>query len=216
MASTVDTRVTEDRIFDAALTIFARKGKDGARMQEIADEAGINKALLHYYFRSKDHLYERVFEYVMQRLERSFGEVLVRADSVEDVLSGFIGGYIDFVRQNLDVMRLMVNEHLTGSPMIARRLQAIMESSDTMPPVVFVRKIEQAVDRGLIRPIDSLQLLITVMSSCIFFFIIFPTIRAIHPLAAIDSDRFIEARKVHLIDLFYRSLTADEPSEVAG
>ena len=51
---------TEEQIFDAALTIFSRKGKDGARMQEIAEEAGMNKALLHYYFRSKDRLYEAV------------------------------------------------------------------------------------------------------------------------------------------------------------
>ena len=52
---------TEQTILEAAKKIFIHKGMDGARMQEIADEAGINKALLHYYFRSKDKLFEAIF-----------------------------------------------------------------------------------------------------------------------------------------------------------
>lgn len=52
---------TEQRIFDAAHEIFVQKGLDGAKMQEIADKAGINKALLHYYFRDKQRLFEGVF-----------------------------------------------------------------------------------------------------------------------------------------------------------
>jgi len=60
---------TEDRIVDAAKTVFINKGMDGARMQEIANEAGINKALLHYYFRTKNKLFEKVFSLV-------FGDVL--------------------------------------------------------------------------------------------------------------------------------------------
>ena len=53
---------TETTILNAAKTIFQQKGMDGARMQEIADEAGINKALLHYYYRSKQLLFEAVFK----------------------------------------------------------------------------------------------------------------------------------------------------------
>jgi AcrR family transcriptional regulator len=52
---------TEQKILEAARKIFLAKGLDGARMQDIADEAGINKAMLHYYFRSKDKLFEKIF-----------------------------------------------------------------------------------------------------------------------------------------------------------
>lgn len=58
--------VTERKILEAAKRVFGRKGLDGARMQEIADEAGLNKALLHYYFRSKDNLFRAVFREVFQ------------------------------------------------------------------------------------------------------------------------------------------------------
>ena len=56
---------TEQIILKAARKVFTHKGFDGARMQEIADEAGINKALLHYYFRSKDKLFEAIFKEVI-------------------------------------------------------------------------------------------------------------------------------------------------------
>ena len=60
----MDTEIesTEDKIFAAAEKIFLRDGYAGSRMQDIADLAGINKALLHYYFRSKDKLFERIFD----------------------------------------------------------------------------------------------------------------------------------------------------------
>ena len=57
---------TEDKILEAAKNVFVTKGMEGARMQEIADEAGINKALLHYYFRSKERLFEAIFSEVIQ------------------------------------------------------------------------------------------------------------------------------------------------------
>ena len=65
---------TEERIFEAATDVFLDKGMDGARMQDIANHAGINKALLHYYFRTKDHLFNAVFE-LIARNDVSFGEM---------------------------------------------------------------------------------------------------------------------------------------------
>ena len=62
--ATVADDGTEQRILDAADAVFVRRGTDGARMQEIAAEAGVNKALLHYYYRTKDGLAEAVFRRV--------------------------------------------------------------------------------------------------------------------------------------------------------
>ena len=70
------TTETEAKIIQAATEVFLEKGKDGARMQEIAQKANINKALLHYYFRSKDKLYEKVFrEKVFNFLDELFSSV---------------------------------------------------------------------------------------------------------------------------------------------
>jgi AcrR family transcriptional regulator len=58
---------TEEKIYEAARRVFVSKGMDGARMQEIADEAGMNKALLHYYYRSKENLFKAVFKDILDR-----------------------------------------------------------------------------------------------------------------------------------------------------
>jgi len=119
---------TEERIFEAALTVFARKGKDGARMQEIADEAAINKAMLHYYFRSKDQLYEAVFDYVFRRFMESFSAALQETATFEEMLRLFISAYIDKVRSNRRAVRLMVNEQLAGGGVLQQRLATLFHA----------------------------------------------------------------------------------------
>ena len=58
MNMTENDKLTEEKIFEAATDVFVEKGMDGARMQDIANQAGINKALLHYYYRTKDNLFQ--------------------------------------------------------------------------------------------------------------------------------------------------------------
>ncbi|TFH46253.1 MAG: TetR/AcrR family transcriptional regulator, partial [Bacteroidia bacterium] len=60
--------LTEEKIFNAATAVFEEKGFAAARMKEIADKAGINKALLHYYFHSKDQLFKAVFQPLMKKM----------------------------------------------------------------------------------------------------------------------------------------------------
>jgi AcrR family transcriptional regulator len=67
---------TEDKIFESATEVFTEKGMDGARMQDIANHAGINKALLHYYFRTTDRLFDAVFEKVAGKIFMKFAPVL--------------------------------------------------------------------------------------------------------------------------------------------
>lgn len=98
---------TEEKILEAAKTVFLAKGMDGARMQEIADEAGINKALLHYYFRSKERLFEAIFSHIVKfafpeitRIIASEEPVVVKIERVIDAYLGlllkhpFIPGFI--------------------------------------------------------------------------------------------------------------------------
>src|SRR3712207_6432967 len=90
---------TEQRILDAARAVFVRRGTAGARMQEIAEEAGVNQALLHYYFRSKDRLAEAVFRQVAGRLLPSVLELLGSDAPIEDKVERFVHLYLDaFVR----------------------------------------------------------------------------------------------------------------------
>ena len=89
----------EQRILDAARRVFIRRGTAGARMQEIADEAGVNQALLHYYFRSKERLAERVFLEAAGRLFAAVVPALTADAPLEEKIERFVHRYIDKVRE---------------------------------------------------------------------------------------------------------------------
>ena len=106
---------TENLILQAARKTFIIKGKDGARMQEIADVAGVNKMLLHYYFRNKEKLFERVIEDIIEQLINSVVRISVRAEKFEDFLKTFIDHHIDFLEENQDTLYFVEHQKvLTG------------------------------------------------------------------------------------------------------
>ena len=197
---------TETRIFEAALTAFARKGKDGARMQEIADAAGVNKALLHYYFRNKEALYGRVFEYVLGQLLQAFGTALAHDDgpSFATTLRLFIHTYIDFVAAHTDVMRLMVNEMLSGGAAVREAFGRA--GGERVADQLFGARVEAAVRAGEIRSVPPRHLLITVVSGCIFPLIAHPMVSLLIREAETDRAAFLAERKEHLFSVLYDGL----------
>jgi len=205
-----DYSETERAIFDAALQVFAREGRRGARMQEIADTADINKAMLHYYFRNKEQLYEEVFAFTMRRFMASFGSSLKEAPTFEETLRTFIDGYVEFVRDNGNAMRLMVQENLAGGQLLGKHLREAAEAGEA-PPRILVETLAAAVEADEIRPIDPEHTVVSVISTCLFFFVARPTVEIMHPAAGEDWDAFVEARKEHLFSLLYHGL-APRPS----
>ena len=199
-----ETKVdTEERIIMAALTVFARKGKDGARMQEIANEAGINKAMLHYYFRSKDKLYEAVFRHVFNRFSTQHATAVKESPTFAKTLRLFINGFIDSIKEKPDIVRLMVNENLSGGTALGNLI--VERQHEKAPPSILKKKLIEAIENGEIRPVDPDHTLLTVLSSCLFFFIWAPTIHIKIPKSK-DWDAFIESRKEHIFDLVYNGL----------
>ncbi|MGM0377463.1 MAG: TetR/AcrR family transcriptional regulator [Bacteroidota bacterium] len=89
---------TEEQILKAARRLFENKGFYGARMQEIADEAGINKSLLHYYFRSKEGLFDQIFLEAFKDFWPSIEEIAQNEDAgVRDLIRTAVNGYIDIL-----------------------------------------------------------------------------------------------------------------------
>src|SRR5688500_13463012 len=86
---------TEQRILEAARVVFVRRGTAGARMQEIAAEAGVNQALLHYYFRSKERLAEAVFRQVAGRILPTVFEILGSDLAIEEKVERVVSLYLE-------------------------------------------------------------------------------------------------------------------------
>src|SRR2546427_13309183 len=96
-------RDTERRILDAAHAVFLRRGTAGARMQEIAREAGVNQALLHYYFRSKERLSAAVLQQVASRIFPALIQTVAGDLSLDEKIERLVTIYIDTLSQNLFV-----------------------------------------------------------------------------------------------------------------
>lgn len=112
---------TEDRIFESATEVFIEKGMDGARMQDIANHAGINKALLHYYYRTKERLFEAVFEKMAKLIFSRFAPVLDENASLEDKIRFFFREHISFLQKNPRLPAFILNE-INRNPARIRKL----------------------------------------------------------------------------------------------
>jgi TetR/AcrR family transcriptional regulator len=208
-ASEPDTGQTDTsrKIFEAALNVFSCKGHDGARMKEIADLAGINRALLHYYFNTKRELYEAVFAHLFQQYMNSFRTVLNPEEPFADSLRHFIGHYIDYVRGHMDMARLVIHDNLSGGTLLGEHLARAFATHGS-PQQRFEEAIVRAAERGEIRPVDPKQTILTVISACVLFLITAPTVKLTNPDAGADFDAFVEARKEHVFNVVYHGIEA--------
>ncbi len=125
---TDDAPATRDRILDAAERAFADGGFAGARVDAIAAEAGVNKAMLYYYFASKEGLYRAVLERVFDAIQAVALERLATVD--EENVGAFLAGYRAVLRSHPAFVRLAVRELAGGGerllPLVAPRLQPVV------------------------------------------------------------------------------------------
>lgn len=159
---------TEEKILNAAEKVFLRDGYDGSRMQDIADVAGINKALLHYYFRSKDKLFEKVFDAKIQGFFPQVDEVFNQDILFIDKIYFFIEGYIDLLRKNpyLPLFVLNTVNNKDKSEFIKKM------------PIHLSRKVVESyhidLKKGTVRALNPAQFIISLMGMCIFPFLAKP------------------------------------------
>ena len=122
---TENDKQTEEKIFDAATEVFIEKGMDGARMQDIANHAGINKALLHYYYRTKDHLFNAVFEKIAGQMFRKFAPVFDEKLTFEEKIRFFFREHITFLQKNPRLPAFLLNEINRNPARIKKLLRQI-------------------------------------------------------------------------------------------
>lgn len=184
---------TEEKILEAAKTVFHRKGFEGARMQEIADEAGINKALLHYYFRTKENLFDAVFTAAFREI---FTKLFTTVDAnipLEDKLKNLINEYIGFLQKNAYIPGFILAE-LNQNP---DKIIEVFKSAPVSPMMLFDR-IKKSVGDEKPENMDVRELFINILALCIFPIVARPMLQHILEFSDKEYDRFIEKRKKSL------------------
>jgi len=170
---------TESLILEAARQVFLDKGLEGARMQEIADRAGINKALLHYYFRNKEKLFEHVFESVIASFIPQVLHLMGSDEPIPDKIRQFVSIYLDVIYENPFIPRFILHE-MNRDP---EHLTAMMERIAGKDIRKQLKKLDEdlaeASRRGQIKPVRAVHLLVNMLSLCIFPVVAKPIIAGI-------------------------------------
>ena len=201
MTKTKDT-TTEATILNAAKSIFQRKGMDGARMQEIANEAGINKALLHYYYRSKQLLFEAVFKNAFKLLAPQLNKVLNSDDSLNDKIKNFTKNYISFTIKHPYLPNFIINE-LNRNPEFVQKLT----SEKHFPTITkFKQQVTENVENGIIKPIKAEQLLIHILALNIFPFIASPLLKGFLTVSDEEYKQILEERTTEVSNFIINGL----------
>lgn len=184
----------EKAILEAARKVFTQKGFAAARMDEIAREAKINKALLHYYFRSKEKLFDLVFQQRLGEFFSVLATILSKPMPLMEKIAAIIEHDIDMLRSQPD-LPIFVMQELAHNPdrMVDAARNVKMGPFTLMKS--FKEQVAEAVAKKQIRPIDGGQLLINVMSMAIYPFIAKPIIKAVQGMDDNQFDKMLVQRK---------------------
>lgn len=196
----------EEQIFQAAIQEFARNGKQGARMKAIADEAGVNKALVHYYFRNKENLFQEVFDYVYLKFFNCLNNAVKETGTFAELLKSFINVYFDFLDHYDGFYMLLKNELEINNENIQTKYRELVGRLDAAPSQHFSERITVAIKNGEIRQVDPFQTFISLLGACNYFFIGYPILSLANPEIKKNRKKYIEERKAHIFDLFYNGL----------
>ncbi|WP_142786117.1 TetR/AcrR family transcriptional regulator [Changchengzhania lutea] len=193
---------TEGQILDAAKNVFQSKGMDGARMQEIADKAGINKAMLHYYYRSKQLLFEAVFKNAFSLLAPQLNAILNDDSSIEDKIKNFTSNYIAFIIKHPYLPNFIIQE-LNRNPAFILKLK---ENKGFPNLEKFKKQVALEVEKGIIKPISAEQLFINILALNVFPFVAKPLIMAFTNVNDKTYKQLMENRKTEVADFIINSI----------
>jgi len=193
---------TEILILDAARKVFLENGFDGTSMQMIAGEAGINKALLHYYYRSKDRLFEAVFVETFAHMIPNLMKIFASESEFPDKVRGFVNAYISALLEYPQIPLFILHE-LHRNP--GRVIELI--KSTGLNPELFINLVKQEIKSGNIRDINPRQLIVNLLALCIFPFAARPMVQGfIFKNDANAYQEFLEKRKIEVADFIINAI----------
>jgi AcrR family transcriptional regulator len=183
---------TEEKIKAAARKIFTRKGYSAARTRDIAEEAGINLALLNYYFRSKEKLFDIVmlenFGQFVSGIRTLFNE---KNTSLEQKIEGLVEFYINQLIANPDLPLFVLNE-IRSDP---KKLRSRGFNKDMLQKSYFMQQIIEEMKKRKKTGLNPLHLVMNLFSMTIFPFLAGPLIMEVGSLAEPDFKKIMEERK---------------------
>ncbi|WP_295119388.1 hypothetical protein, partial [uncultured Chitinophaga sp.] len=157
----------------------------------------------HYYYRSKDKLFDMVFQSAMGEMMVDIKAILEKDASLQEKLSVVVNSYITVIAKNPYLPLFILHEVNQNPERMVKQLTGVPNFPEIHP---FLKDIQTAAKKGLIRKTDPLQLLISVLSMCIFPFVAKPMLKGIFHIDEKEFEQFIEARRFFIVDFVMAAL----------
>ena len=202
----MDSPTTEQRILEAAEKEFLKNGFSAARTPSIAEAAGVTHAMLHYYFRSKEKLFEKIVREKMSLLsDMMLGSIASPGKPLFEKLEEVIVRHIDFLAENPDLPQFFIGEIYRSPERLDIALKSIKNTADNVIGIL-QKDIDEAVARGICRRVNAGMLVLDIVSLNIFSFIAAPVVECVLDRLFEDRGTFLEARKRENVETIMRKL----------
>ncbi len=194
-----DDKTMEYQILEAAERLFLEQGYTKTTTGQIAKLAGCNQALVHYYYRTKDNLFDRVFEEKIRLIAANILAVDSSGTLFEDKIAKMAGMHFDFLKENPKLPPFIFSE-LVSNP---ERLRSLAGKLQQYPKSIFMQLealLKQEIEKGAIRPISSVDLIFTILSLNVAPFLTMPVLQKAMGLSDADVREMLEHRKEEIIE----------------
>ncbi|WP_294079099.1 TetR/AcrR family transcriptional regulator [Proteiniphilum sp. UBA5384] len=194
-----DDKSMEFQILEAAENLFLKQGYAKTSTGQIAKLAGCNQALVHYYYRTKDNLFEKVFEEKIGMIASNILSTGENISNIEERIAQLVSFHFNFLKQNPMLPQFVLNE-ISSNP---DRLQSLVDRLKVhMIPVLtqLEAELEKEIEKGTIRPILATDLLITILSLNIMPFLVKPVLQRAFSIPDGNFEEMLEQRQKEVIE----------------
>lgn len=207
--STEDVITMEDRILEAAKQVFVRKGYEATKMGDVAAEAGIGRTALHYYYRTKEMLFDAIFDQLIGALLPNLGAIIDEDTSFLEKLPKIINQYVKTLQRNPLFPIFVINE-LERAP--EHIYHSILKNPSRIEPIIRMRKqMEKEMEQGLLKKLPVYYVATTLISLLVFPMLVRNPFTAIFMGGDAEKyEDFLQERIPFVTDIMIRLLTPDD------
>ncbi|MCX5781904.1 MAG: TetR/AcrR family transcriptional regulator [Elusimicrobia bacterium] len=207
---------TKEKIVAAAIEIFAEKGKYGATMDEIANKANINKAMLYYFFNTKGNIYNEALSFILTNIHKNnfanLKQKLFRTENPIEIIKLIVRNHLRALSSNMNFTKILIEAMVHNPLEITKTTQNIKNLNSQTSDEADLRKrflelYAKGVSNGKVRDIDPDQLMISIMGMILIYFISKPISQLMLNIDVKNEKSFLKKREESIIDLILNGIS---------
>lgn len=197
---------TKQKIILAAIKEFSLKGKAGARVDAIASEAGVNKAMLYYYYSSKDILFQESLRNIFSLIIEKQRYFVDRKGPLKQKMRIMVSKIVDMLQERPEFIRLLMHELLSEEQNLAKIAQEFSPDMSIPDFTGIAPMLSEGVTNKELRGSDIIHISLNVISLCFFPALFLPFIKIMWNVPEIDEEQFFNNRISYITDLLENGL----------